>query len=95
MIITIIPLGTLHTRWSSIGIVTAQQAAYALHWTRLHSLVTSRAPCPLWHLEGRLASACGSSGHHLYISAFGSLGNKSYPKVISEEGTEPKPSDRM
>ncbi|KAG8698383.1 hypothetical protein FRC11_014462 [Ceratobasidium sp. 423] len=50
---------------------------------------------PPWHLEGRLASARGSSGHRLHISAFGGLGDKPYPKVVGEEGAEPKPSDWM
>ena len=44
--------------------------AYALHRTKLHSSVTSVALVLLQYLKARLPTARGSSGHHLFLSAF-------------------------
>ena len=44
--------------------------AYALHRTKHHSLVTFAALILLQWLKARFPTACGSSGHRLFISAF-------------------------
>ena len=44
--------------------------AYTLHRTKLHSSVTSVAPVLLQYLKARFPTACGSSGHCLFLSAF-------------------------
>ena len=44
--------------------------AYALHRMKLHSLVTFAALVLLQQLKARFPTACGSLGHHLFISAF-------------------------
>jgi len=44
--------------------------AYALHRTRLHISVTFAALYLLQRLKARFPAAKGSSGHHLFISAF-------------------------
>ncbi|KAG2068884.1 hypothetical protein BDR04DRAFT_973814, partial [Suillus decipiens] len=44
--------------------------AYALHCTKLHSLVTFAALILLQWLKVCFLTAQGSSGHHLFISAF-------------------------
>ncbi|KAF9484133.1 hypothetical protein BDN70DRAFT_873030 [Pholiota conissans] len=44
--------------------------AYALHRTRLHPSVTFHALLLLQRLKARFPSACGSSGHRLFISAY-------------------------
>ncbi|KAG1882541.1 uncharacterized protein F5891DRAFT_1250393, partial [Suillus fuscotomentosus] len=44
--------------------------AYALHQTKLHSSVTFAALIPLQQLKVCFPTAQGSSGHHLFVSAF-------------------------
>ncbi|KAG2366999.1 hypothetical protein BDR07DRAFT_1273191, partial [Suillus spraguei] len=44
--------------------------AYALHCTKLHTLVTFTALILLQRLKEHFPTTWGSSGHHLFISAF-------------------------
>ncbi|KAG2112745.1 hypothetical protein BD769DRAFT_1364408, partial [Suillus cothurnatus] len=44
--------------------------SYTLHHTKLHSLVTFAAFVLLQQLKVRFPTARGSSGHHLFVSAF-------------------------
>ncbi|OJT02146.1 hypothetical protein TRAPUB_7389 [Trametes pubescens] len=43
---------------------------YTLHRTRLHTSVTFAVLYLLQRLNARFPAACGSSGHHLFISTF-------------------------
>ncbi|KAF8593672.1 hypothetical protein BDV93DRAFT_566267 [Ceratobasidium sp. AG-I] len=59
--------------------------AYALHRTRLHAMVTSRALYLLLRLKHRFTAARGSSGHRLYISAFMIASKVIYDTIYSNE----------
>ncbi|KDQ06059.1 hypothetical protein BOTBODRAFT_121951, partial [Botryobasidium botryosum FD-172 SS1] len=53
-----------------LSLTLAQFIAYSLHCTRLHSGITFATPFPLNRLKGHFPTACDSSHHRLFISAF-------------------------